>query len=140
MKTALVLIAIVGVAGYFVFTSSDFMNFDPTQQGKDAKAAIDVGMPWNDVVDAAGEPQEFRPMQKVNEGPGETSMNVLKVGPAMKYRYENVESRLEEGTLPHGFVFGYRFSQSMAFRVHFDESGNVKSIEDTVTVHDLLYD
>ena len=33
MKTALVLIAIVGVAGYFVFTSSDFMNFDPTQQG-----------------------------------------------------------------------------------------------------------
>ena len=36
MKTALVLIAIVGVAGYFVFTSSDFMNFDPTKipQGK----------------------------------------------------------------------------------------------------------
>ncbi|MGB0716908.1 MAG: hypothetical protein ACPGXK_13580 [Phycisphaerae bacterium] len=138
MKTALVLMLIIVGVGYFVFTSSEFTNFDPTQQGKDAKAAITIGMPWKDVIVEAGEPQEYRPLQKVNEGKGDSLMELLKEGPDMKFSEEGLESRLDGNTLPHGFIFGYRFSQSMAFRVTFDGDGYVKAISDSVTMHDLL--
>ncbi len=138
MKIVIGLFAVIGVIGYFVFTSSDFSNFDPSQQGRDARAAISVGMSWDQVAEAAGTPLKYRPLQKAGSGPGADQLGRVKVGPELKFTEGGLQDRLTQGTLPHGFVIDYVFSQSVAFRVTFDSKGQMTGAEDLVTMADML--
>lgn len=138
MKIVLILALVIGIVGYFVFTSGDFANFDPNQQGRDARAAISDGMSWDEVNSEAGDPQEYRPLQKRSRGTGANKFDTVKAGPEIPFTPNGLADRLSQGSLPHGFVFDYRFSQSVAFRVSFDSEGLVTGVEDLVTMADLL--
>jgi len=138
MRIVLALAAIIGIVGYFVFTSGDFANFDPSQQGRDARAAISNGMSWDQVASKACEPQKYRPLQKVSRGAGAKMLELIKVGPENSFTVSGLKDRLAQGSLPNGFAFDYRFSQSVAFRVSFDSEGLVTGIEDLLTMADLL--
>ena len=60
MKGLMILLVLgvgVGAAVYFYGGVADF---DPSEQGRQAKAAIKPGMTWKKVIDVARKPREYR--------------------------------------------------------------------------------
>ncbi len=143
MKAILVLLLLIVIGGIVLWYGGGYSSFDPSQQGRDARAAIAVGMDWADVVNGAGEPKEYRIFLKrekvvLTGEDGAFDMLLLEPGAANRFNPTTITNRIAEGSLPHGFQFEYRFSHSVAFAVIFDETGTVTAIEDLFTTSDLL--
>ena len=138
MKVILVLVVLIGVGGYLLYDFGGYGSFDPSQQGRDAKAAIKPGMSWSKVVDAAGEPREYRVVIEKRATIGGVEEITYKPGPANKFSRDIVTDRVATSDLPHGFIFEYVFSQSVAFAVTFNDLGNVVGVRDMGTMADLL--
>ncbi|MCP4594312.1 MAG: hypothetical protein GY842_26585 [bacterium] len=138
MKAIFVLLVLFIAGGLAMYHWGGFSTFDPSQQGRDARAAVGRGMTWTKVIDAAGEPREYRVITEKKEKSGGVERSIKKPGGANKFKRDRLADRLANNSLPHGFVFEYQFSQSEAFSVTFDGSGSVISIDDMVTMADLL--
>lgn len=130
MKFILGLLLVCGALFLLMYYGGGLSGFDPSQHGRDAKAAIQPGMSWKKVMDAAGKPREYRIMIIQKGFP--------KPGPVGAFDEKALAGRIDAGTMENGFVFGYRFSESVAFDVYFDGAGNVTTVADAITMSKLL--
>ncbi|GMU36237.1 MAG: hypothetical protein KJ057_02770 [Phycisphaerae bacterium] len=137
MKVMIVLLVLIGAGVFAVYQFGGYSTLDPSQQGRDARAAIAPGMTWQVVVQTAGAPKEFAIYVETGKD-AQTGTPLVKLGPRMKYNADSLESRVKNDQVPHGFVFPYRFSTEVAFQVEFDESGVVVGVDDMVTLNKLL--
>jgi hypothetical protein len=139
MKAAIVLIVLVIVGGVVLYYVGGYSSFDPTQRGRDAKAAIAVGMPWTQVLNAAGDPRQYAPIAPHRErNAAGTWENELRPGPPIDFNRVRFEQRMANNELPDGFVLMYYFSPQAAFTVEFDKNGAAVGIADQATIADLL--
>jgi hypothetical protein len=138
MKLVVGFIVILLVGGALLYYGGGYDSFDPNQMGQDARAKITPGMAWTAVIAAAGEPKENRVLIEDVRGAGSSKATFLKPGAKNPFESGRFEERVKRGDLPHGFIFPYVFSQSVAFNVTFDVAGNVTSVDDQTTMADLL--
>jgi len=130
------LLVVGGLAALYFL--GGYSTLDPSKQGRDAKAAITVGMPFHQVLDIAGIPHNYQQINRhVRKVRGEELVE-FEPGPAVPFDRVRVEQRLETNDLPYGFRLPYRCSESVAFYVEFDESGAVVEVGDMLTKADLF--
>jgi hypothetical protein len=138
MKAMFILVAVIAVAGLAVYQYGGVGDFDPTKQGEEARSKIQAGKTWQQVVDDAGEPNYFRSMviktRRTPSGPVES----IVPGGQNKYNASIFGKRATGEGFPNGFLFEYRFSERVAFAVHFDATGAVTGTSDLTTTADLL--
>jgi hypothetical protein len=138
MKVVLVLIVLAIIVVGLVYKFGGYQSFDPTAQGREAKAKIQPGMTVKQVVDAAGPNGKFHNIsvqkQKIR---GEETVTEVK-GPAVDFSANQLTARVQRKELPNGFTIEYIFSQQAAFEVTFDSTGKVTGVEDVKTMADFL--
>ena len=120
-----ILIVVLGVVAALVVNyakSTVEEGFDPTEQGQQARAAIEKCATWTEVLDKGGEPSKWRNSHS-----------------AFDFRYydnfdaserEKIGKKIEKGELDDGFSFFYRFSDAVTFAVNFDGKGQFLNIQD----------
>jgi hypothetical protein len=148
MKVAVILILLVAVGLWAVYYFSGYRSFDPTKEGLEAKKAIEPGMSFTEVLEIAGEKAKYQEVSREKAstvgsmatvlGPAEEEGFVLVAAPKQRFDRKRVTGLLADGQMPYGFVLSYMFSNSVAFRVVFDETGSVLSVDDEATMADLL--
>jgi hypothetical protein len=138
MKILLVLLILGFGILAVVYFAGGYGSFDPSEQGRQARKAIKPGMTWNKVVAKAGEPNEYQVIERKVSTIGGEEIEFFKPGARNKFNEKVLGDRVKENSLPHGFRFEYRFSQSVAFAVEFDGSGTMVGLVDLPTVADLL--
>jgi hypothetical protein len=122
-----------------VYYFGGYSSFDPTAKGREAKAAISPGMKWTQVVDAAGEPGRYQLINRfVEKDSFGQEVEVFRPGLERRFDYGMLEGDIANGQAPYGFTLSYVFSAQVTFRVWFDGNGVAESIEDAVTMADLL--
>ena len=138
MKVILVLIVLAVIVVGLVYKFGGYESFDPTEQGREAKAKIQPGMTIKQVVDIAGPNGKLHNIsvqkQKIR---GEEVIKTVK-GPGVDFGPDTLTARVQRKELPNGFTIEYTFSQQAAFEVMFDSAGKVTGIEDVQTMADLL--
>jgi len=140
MKAIIVLLILIGLGVAAAYYLGGYSTLDPSQQGRDAMAAITPGMPWTQVATTAGRPKRYKPMivkQKSDLGALQGGA-LVEPGPAMDFNEEIIARRIKENAMPHGFVFEYVFSAEVAFCVRFDAAGDVEDVEKLATMSTLL--
>lgn len=141
MMKGIVILLIVAIGGLVIFYyAGGYGSHDPTQQGKDALAAIEAAIQkgpttWKDVIRIARDPQEVRYVV-IRERNGEKI-------PELGGRNDNFDSQLmaddiRNNVAQHGFQFTYRYSGSMWFTVDFDGKGNAESASAQMTPANLF--
>ena len=139
VKVIIVVLVLAGGALLVAYYAGGIGSFDPTEQGREAKAAISLGMSWTKVIDVAGEPQHYRIFRKVSKkGPGGQDVETIKPGGELKFDRPLVQQDITNKQMPDGFIFEYFFSQQVAFQVWFDGTGLVTAVENVQTMADLL--
>jgi hypothetical protein len=138
MKVILVLILVAAGAILAFYYGAGYASFDPSEQGRQAKAAIKPGMSWKKVADIAGEPKEYQLFIESKKRIGNEERTIVKPGARNRFDPKVLAGRVESNTIPQGFIFHYYFSDSVAFQVQFDGAGTVTGVHDNVTVADLL--
>ncbi len=124
-----VLAAIALVIAYYV---GGTRSFDPTEQGRKARAAIAPGMTWQQVIDVAGEPNKYQTMLPKKAG------GVPEPGALVSFDRNSLVSELATNVHRHGFVFPYAFSEASRFQVFFDSKGVVQQVADMLGMPDFL--
>lgn len=135
MKVVVVLIVLLGVAIAGIYFFGGYRTMDPDKQGTAAKAAITPGMSWKKVLDVAGENPKYRSISLVKEKKG---FEHETMGPEVEFNRSRLASRINNGEVPQGFMFVYRYSERVAFAVRFDGNGKVTDVQDVMTMADLL--
>lgn len=137
MKSLVLLAILFAVAIFAVYHFGGYGKLDPSQQGRNARAAVAAGMTWQQVVKAAGRPRNY--VLYVEAGKDAVTKELMiKEGPKMDFDPDVIASRVTNKTAAHGFFFPYVFSNSVAFKVEFDETGTVVGVDDMVTLNKLL--
>ena len=95
-------------------------------------------MTLTNVVNAAGAPGKYSQFQKIVEKVMGREVETIKTLAKMKFNVVKVLDRISDNDLPDGFVVHYRYSESVAFDIHFDNAGTVTEIVDAMTMADLL--
>jgi hypothetical protein len=137
MKPVFIMIAIGGlaIAGFYFF--GGYRDLDPSEQGRQAKAAIKPGMSWKKVIDAAGEPQSSQVFyRKAIEVNGEMQDEV-RLAPRHVFDLAEHNRLDQKGELTDGFIFRYDISPDCSFEVAFDEQGDVIDVSDAITISDV---
>jgi hypothetical protein len=131
MRILILLLIVVGaIAVVLRYAGSEVESFDPQQQARKAKGAIEIGTSWAQVLERVGEPSYWR------SDTGSLDLHYTdKFGPAAR---EIIREQLENGELPYGFSFLYKFSEVATFAVNFDETGNVVDIQEKESQKDLM--
>ena len=96
---------------------------------------ITPGMSWKKVLDVAGENPKYRSISLVKEKKG---FEHETMGPEVEFNRSRLASRINNGEVPQGFMFVYRYSERVAFAVRFDGNGKVTDVQDVMTMADLL--
>ncbi len=131
MKILVVLVLVAGVVvGALYFGGTSTQGFDPTQQGKDARAAIKIGAQWTEVIEAAGEPQFWRG--------GPSGFDFVYNDRYEEGTREEIATKLEQKKLGYGFSFLYRYTDAVTFAVNFDGYGEAINIQDKEGKSDLM--
>ncbi|HUU85532.1 MAG TPA: hypothetical protein VM243_18690 [Phycisphaerae bacterium] len=138
MKAVLVLIVLIGGVCLAVYYFGGAASFDPSQQGRDARAAVKPGMTLKKVIAAAGEPREYRVINRQVKNFAGQEQEVFKPGAKNPFDFDRVTERIANNELPHGFTLDYFFSNKVAFAVTFDATGTAMSVDDLTTMADLL--
>ncbi|GMU22499.1 MAG: hypothetical protein AMXMBFR13_25850 [Phycisphaerae bacterium] len=138
MKTIIVVIVLCGAALAGLYYFGGFSSFDPNQQGREAKAAITPGMTYQQVLSAAGDHPKYRSITLKTEKRGGQTLSELQEGPPVDFDRKRVDGRVAKNEVPHGFIFHYVFSDSLAFDVVFDATGKVAEVRDAPTMATLL--
>ena len=130
-----IMVVVLLIVLYFV---SGVGKFDPSKQGRDARAAIGPGMTWTQVFNITNNPRNYRPIIKKTKRFGGETFEVFEPGPESRFNRDSFVNRLRENGLPYGFVCTFRYSNSVAFTVSFDGTGTVVAVEDAMTMATLL--
>jgi hypothetical protein len=138
MKVLLVLIVLAVIVVGLVYKFGGYQNFDPTQQGRDAKAKIQPGMTAKQVVDIAGPNGKYHYISIRKEKIAGKVVETTVKGPPKPLNMDYLADQILKKELPNGFSLEYVFSQQAAFDVTFDSAGKVTHIEDVKTMADLL--
>jgi hypothetical protein len=138
VKAMVAVMVVAGAALGLVYFAGGFRSFDPTKQGRKAKAAITPGMTWTQVAQVAGDPKHYRVLAKVKKKSGGDVVEVIEPGFPMEFDRKTLAAEISANRVPNGFVFAYMFSQQAAFSVTFDGTGCVVGVEDIQTMADLL--
>lgn len=138
MKVIFLVTLVMAAIGVTIYYAGGLKGFDPSRQGLDAKAKIGPGMKWTAVLDITGAPSKFQPLIAKQQRIGGQDMEFIEVGPGNKFSRENIERRLADKSLPHGFLCTFLFSDTVAFTVKFDGDGLVENVNDAPTMADLL--
>ena len=133
-KLVIVVVAVLIV----VYCVTGVWKFDPSKQGRDARAAIAPGMTWTQVFDITDDPRTYRPIKKTTKRIQGETIEFLEPGSENKFNRESFMDRLNENSLPYGFLCTFHYSNSVAFAVSFDGTGKVVGIQDAITMADLL--
>lgn len=138
VKVIVGIMFVVGVVIVGAYYFGGVGSFDPTAQGRKAKAAITPGLTWTQVVSAAGAPRKYQVMQKVKDTMFGQEVETLKPGPVFNFDAVELTRAVNGGDVADGFIFRYMFSSQAAFQVFFDGQGLVLDVEDVPTVANLL--
>lgn len=133
---AIIVVAAIALGALYFFGGQ--RSFDPTEQGRKAKAAVTTGMTWTQVTEAAGDPHRYRIAVKTKKKVGGEDVEVIEPGTLLKFDRQVFTNDLAAKNMPHGFVFYYTFSHQAAFSVTFDGAARVTSVQDEKTMADLL--
>ncbi len=139
MKAVLTLLVLVGVGLVVVYYIGGASTFDPSEQGRQARAALKPGTAFGTACDLTGNPNKFQIInRKVHRMHGQEIVTLVPA-PLVKTSRERIEERVAEGSLPYGFLCTFTYSSSVAFTVKYDDTGAVVSVVDAVT-RDSLFD
>jgi len=138
MKVIFNVTLVMAAIGALVYYVGGLKGFDPSKQGLDAKAKIGPGMKWTAVLDITGDPGKFQPLIGKIERVNGQDVEVIEVGPLSKFSRANIERRLADKSLPHGFLCTFLYSDQVAFTVKFDGDGLVENVQNAATMADLL--
>ena len=138
MKLVIGLVVVGVIVIGIVYMFGGYRSFDPTAQGRQARASIKAGMTWNQVVSTAGEPRYYRVFRLQRKRVGPRDVETLVLSGQLEFDLDLFTSDMNKGNFKNGFVFDYAFSLQAAFNVHFDVAGRVQSVEDLATMADLL--
>ena len=138
MKALVILLLLIAAGGATAWYISTYEEFDPTQQGQEAREAISPGMTWREVIEATTEPKKYcRLIKKEEEIAGEI-IEMINPGKPINFTFDRFAERFEKGELPEGFVFRYFYSAKEAFAVIFDSPGTVVRVQKMATGRSLL--
>lgn len=132
MKFLIGLLVLGGIALGAVYFLGGTNQFDPNEQGRKARAAIQPGMSWKKVVEVAGAPKRYQTFIPRGE------KGLLQPGASVKFDRASMETELKNNVHKHGYQFNYLFTEAIAFDVVFDPQGNVTHVQNQTTVADLL--
>ncbi len=138
MKLIVGMIVVIGVVALVVYYTGGYSSFDPTQQGKTARAAITTGMTWKQVVGVAEDPREFRSIVMKIERIGGEDVETFKPSARNRFNPKTFPGYMSDNQFSDGFIFEYRFSEQVAFAVEFDGTGTAVAVNDLTTMADLL--
>lgn len=134
MKAALALLMAIGLGGAALYYGGGFASFNPSEQGRKARAALLPGMSFKQACDITGSPSKFRIInRKVSRINGVDVVHMVPA-PPVSCTQERIAERLAEGSLPHGFLCTFNYSAEVAFGVEYDETGSVVSVQDLMTL------
>ncbi|MHC4997264.1 MAG: hypothetical protein ACYTGQ_19705 [Planctomycetota bacterium] len=119
---------IIVLAGVMMFKAGWFTMEDPKQSVKNIQANVQPGMSWEQVVDLYT-PRKVTPHSSPDS---EVASSPIDFNPGTH------EQWLKDGHYSHGFSFEYRFSQSDAVTVVFDDKGVVTYVYKDSTIGDLF--
>jgi hypothetical protein len=137
MKGILIVLVLLAVGGFFLVKYGGIGSFDPTEQGKQAKAAIKTAMTWKQVIDEIGEPGNFSMIiRKIEEIDGE-KFELFEPTVESRFKKDRFIKRFDDGEYEWGFLFLYQFSPTVAFQVKFGGDGLVSAVTDSRTIGDL---
>ena len=128
LKGAFVLLLLAAIAlGVFYFSTR---SFDPDKQGEEVQAAVAAAMTkgkttWLQVIDIAGEPQEYQFYMLVKQG----DIEMIKLGAATPFDQALLAADIKNNAVPHGFRLTYRYSARTIFSVDFDNVGTAEVLE-----------
>lgn len=138
MKAILALLILGGLVLGGVYYFGGYKSFDPTKQGRDAKAAIKPGMTLKQVVDVAGGNPKFQPINTFTRKVGNQTIEEERAGLPVDFKQDRVTQQVKQNALPKGFILNYKYSEQTALDVHFDSTGMVTHVTDAVTIGTLL--
>lgn len=138
MKLIIGLLVLVGIGWAVMYYAGGYNTFDASDQGIKAKAAITPGMTWKKAFDVTDDPKKWQVIQREVSTLGGQQIETFKPGPQAPFTRENLEKRLQENSIPHGFQCTFAYSDSVAFTIVFDGFGDVDHVEDAVTMTDML--
>ncbi len=141
-----ILLAAVILGGVYLFLG--YKSFDPSKQGREAKAAIKPGMTWHEVLRITGDGAKYQHISKQREksvgsmtqvvGSDTEEGFVLVAEPKAPFDRAQLDARLANGEEPYGFILSYLYSNAVAFAIRFDQTGVVTDVRDEATMADLL--
>ena len=133
MKGIIILLVLVAVAGVVVYFSSSSVeeSFDANLQGREARAAVEVGMAWTEVIQAVGTPRKWR--EGMVGFDFVTDFDRFEDGTE-----DSIREGIEAKELKEGFCFLYRYSDAVTFAVNFNRTGAVVAIRDKEGKGDLM--
>ncbi len=138
MKVIVILLVLIVLGWLALYNRGGYATFDPTEQGRKVKAAINPGMPYEQVFDLAGDPKKFRIINRKVEKIAGEEVEVFVPSAEVSTDRARIKARVNDKSLPHGFVVTYNYSAQAAFNVFFDGVGGVAEVTDAVTMADLL--
>ncbi|MCK6483833.1 MAG: outer membrane protein assembly factor BamE [Phycisphaerae bacterium] len=119
----LIIVAVLGGIGWAVY---ELIRFDPVAQGQEKLKKIGAGMTVEQVVAAAGRPQDaFTYLDEEQQKKYATDQYVAKIGFVDNFMTAHGPEKLR-----NGFYLIYRFTPAAVHRVEFDEAGLVTGIEE----------
>jgi len=121
-----------------VYYLGGYASWDPAEKCREAKNAIQVGMTWEEVVDAIGEPGKYQLIIEEEELQFGEKVTIYHPGLIRTFERGLVEADVANDKVPYGFLFIYRYSQQEAFRLWFDSDSRVEQLEEDRTMDMLL--
>ena len=94
MKVILVLLILGGIGALALYYGGGYASFDPSEQGRQAKAAIKPGMTWKQVVDAATAPKDYQVFIEQTKRVGNEEVKMVKPGPRNRFKRDVLAGRL----------------------------------------------
>lgn len=138
MRAFLFLLVLLGGGFVAMYYFGGYASFDPSKQGRDAQAALKPGMSFDQACDLTGDPKKFQIInRKVERVMGQEVVTMVPA-PPVKCTRERIKTRIGEGSLPYGFLCTFTYSTSVAFTVHYDDTGAVVEVSDALTYQSLF--
>ncbi len=121
MKGLLVLVGGIVVA-LKLASSSVTEGFDPAEQGRQARAAVESCASWTEVLDRLGDPSRWRD--------GTSSFDFSYVDRFNETTRNQIARELEKNGFEHGFSYLYDYGDAVTFAVNFDRTGKFTNVQD----------
>ena len=136
MKFLIGLAIVLGIGLYAFYNMGGYSSMDPTEQGKQAMAAIKPGMTWQEVIQATKAPGRYRGMMAKKEPDGS---EIYVPAGVQKFDLDSFKAAYDGGGMNHGFDFVYVYSDKASFNVEFNDAGKVESVSLLPGMSDLLH-